>query len=138
MTNTIAQVVEFERVLAVCDADKVIPEHPAPTDPPPFRGEITFEHVAFSYDPAVPALRDITFPISPGQMVGIVGPTGSGKPAVASLIPRFRDADAGSGRQGSRGGNQGSRGGNQRGQHQEPSGTLVWGLMPPDRPQPGV
>jgi subfamily B ATP-binding cassette protein MsbA len=52
MTNTIAQVaVAFERVLAVCDADKVIPEHPAPADSPPFRGAITFEHVAFGYDP---------------------------------------------------------------------------------------
>jgi subfamily B ATP-binding cassette protein MsbA len=97
MTNTIAQVsVGFERVLAVCDADKVIPEHPAPKDPPPFRGEIAFDQVAFGYDPAVPVLRDITFTIRPGQMVGIVGPTGSGKSTVVSLIPRFRDLDAGS------------------------------------------
>ena len=57
MTNTIAQVsVAFERVLAVCDADKVIPERPAPADPPRFRGEITFEHVAFGYDAAVRVL----------------------------------------------------------------------------------
>jgi ABC-type multidrug transport system fused ATPase/permease subunit len=97
MTNTLAQVsVSFERVLAVCDADKVIPERPAPADPPPFRGEITFERVAFGYDSAVPVLRDITFTITPGQMVGIVGPTGSGKSTVVSLIPRFRDPDAGS------------------------------------------
>jgi ABC-type multidrug transport system fused ATPase/permease subunit len=96
MTNTFAQVsVGFERVLAVSDADKVIPEHPAPKDPPPFRGEIAFERVAFGYDPAVPVLHDITFTVSAGQMVGIVGPTGSGKSTLASLIPRFRDPDAG-------------------------------------------
>ena len=96
MTNTIAQVaVAFDRVRAVADADKVIPEDPAAKDPPPFRGEIAFEHVAFGYDPAVPVLHDITFSISPGQMVGIVGPTGSGKSTVVSLIPRFRDPDAG-------------------------------------------
>jgi ABC-type multidrug transport system fused ATPase/permease subunit len=96
MTNTIAQVsVGFQRVLAVCDADKVIPERPAPADPPRFRGEIAFEQVGFGYDPAAPVLRDITFTISPGQMVGIVGPTGSGKSTAVSLIPRFRDADAG-------------------------------------------
>ena len=65
-------------------------------EPPPLRGEITFEHVAFGYDPALPVLRDITFTISPGQMVGIVGPTGSGKSTVVRLIPRFRDPDAGS------------------------------------------
>jgi subfamily B ATP-binding cassette protein MsbA len=97
MTNTLAQVaVAFERVRAVSDADKVIPQLPGAKDPPPFRGEIAFEHVAFGYDPAVPVLHDITFTISAGQMVGIVGPTGSGKSTVVSLIPRFRDPDAGS------------------------------------------
>jgi subfamily B ATP-binding cassette protein MsbA len=96
MTNTIAQVsVAFERVQAVSEADKVIPEHPAATDPPPFRGEIAFEHVGFGYDPQLPVLHDITFSISAGQMVGIVGPTGSGKSTIVSLIPRFRDADTG-------------------------------------------
>jgi ABC-type multidrug transport system fused ATPase/permease subunit len=96
MTNTIAQVsVAFERVLAVVDADVVIPERSALADPPAFCGEIAFEHVAFGYDPAMPVLRDITFTISPGQMVGIVGPTGSGKSTLVSLIPRFRDIDAG-------------------------------------------
>ena len=96
MTNTIAQVsVGFERVQAICDADEVIPERPAPVDPPPFRGEITFDHVSFGYDAAVPVLRDVSFTIGPGQMVGIVGPTGSGKSTLVSLIPRFRDLDAG-------------------------------------------
>ena len=97
MTNTLAQVsVAFERVRAVSDADKVIREHHAAIEPGPFRGEIAFEHVGFGYDPQVPVLHDVTFTISPGQMVGIVGPTGSGKSTVVSLIPRFRDPDAGS------------------------------------------
>jgi subfamily B ATP-binding cassette protein MsbA len=97
MTNTIAQVaVAFERVRAVSDADKAIRERPGAKDPPPFRGEIAFEHVAFGYDPERPVLHDVSFTISPGQMVGIVGPTGSGKSTVVSLIPRFRDPDAGS------------------------------------------
>jgi subfamily B ATP-binding cassette protein MsbA len=96
MSNSIAQVsVAFERVQAVCDADRIIPERPAPVDPPPFRGEIAFEGVAFGYDPDLPVLRDINFNIDPGQMVGIVGPTGSGKSTVVSLLPRFRDRDAG-------------------------------------------
>jgi subfamily B ATP-binding cassette protein MsbA len=41
-------------------------------------------------------LRDITFTISPGQKVGVVGPTGSGKSTLVGLIPRFRDNDSGS------------------------------------------
>jgi subfamily B ATP-binding cassette protein MsbA len=97
MSNTLAQVsVGFERVQEISNAGKVIPERPAATEAPPFRGEIAFEHVAFGYDPEVPVLHDITFTIRPGQMVGIVGPTGSGKSTVVSLIPRFRDPDAGS------------------------------------------
>ncbi|HUO39691.1 MAG TPA: ATP-binding cassette domain-containing protein [Mycobacterium sp.] len=40
-------------------------------------------------------LRDVSFTISAGQMVGLVGPTGSGKSTVVKLIPRFRDPDAG-------------------------------------------
>jgi ABC-type multidrug transport system fused ATPase/permease subunit len=96
MTNAIAQVsVGFERVQAICDADKVIPEHPVPADPPPFKGEITFDSVTYGYDSAAPVLRDVTFKITPGQTVGLVGPTGSGKSTIVSLIPRFRDPDAG-------------------------------------------
>ncbi len=96
MTNTIAQVsVAFERVRAVNEADAVIREHPAAKEAGPFRGAIAFEHVGFGYDPQLPVLHDVTFTISPGQTVGIVGPTGSGKSTVVSLIPRFRDADAG-------------------------------------------
>ena len=96
MTNTIAQVsVAFERVRDVSDADKVIPELPAAKDPPPFRGEIAFEHVTFGYDPTAPVLRDLTFTVNPGETVGVVGPTGSGKSTLVSLIPRFRDPDAG-------------------------------------------
>lgn len=88
MTNSIAAVsVAFERVVALSDADKVIPEHATPMDPPQFRGEISFDHVTFGYDPQAPVLRDITFTISPGQMVGIVGPTGSGKSTIAGPSP---------------------------------------------------
>jgi subfamily B ATP-binding cassette protein MsbA len=97
MTNTLAQVsVGFERVTAICDADKTVPERPMPTEPPPFRGQIDFEHVAFGYDVDRPVLRDITFSVAPGQTVGIVGPTGSGKSTLVSLIPRFRDVESGS------------------------------------------
>jgi subfamily B ATP-binding cassette protein MsbA len=96
MTNTLAQVsVGFQRVTAVCDADNVIPERPAPAEPPPFKGQVTFENVSFGYDSEVPVLRDISFTIGAGQMVGIVGPTGSGKSTLVSLIPRFRNLGGG-------------------------------------------
>jgi ABC-type multidrug transport system fused ATPase/permease subunit len=80
----------------ILDAHSPITQRPDATDPPAFRGDINFEHVAFGYDPALPVLRDINFAVTPGQMVGIVGPTGSGKSTVAGLIPRFYDAQSGS------------------------------------------
>jgi len=96
MSNTIASVsVAFERVKAILDADYVVPERPDARKPPAFKGAIDFDHVSFGYDPDVPVLRDITFRIEPGQTVGIVGPTGSGKSTVVSLLPRFRDTDSG-------------------------------------------
>jgi ABC-type multidrug transport system fused ATPase/permease subunit len=96
MTNSIAQVsVGFERIRAILEADYVVPERPDAIEPPPLRGEIAFDHVAFGYDADVPVLTDVSFTISPGQFVGIVGPTGSGKSTVVSLVPRFRDSDAG-------------------------------------------
>lgn len=96
MTNTIAQTsVALERIQAILAADEVIPEHPDAKDPGTVRGEITFEHVAFGYGDVAPVLRDVNFTIKPGQVVGIVGPTGGGKSTVVSLIPRFYDPTKG-------------------------------------------
>ncbi len=96
MTNTIAQTsVGVERVRAILDADAIIPDPPDGLEPQTLRGLIEFEHVSFGYDPACPVLRDVSFTIKPGQLVGFVGPTGSGKSTVVSLIPRLYDSDSG-------------------------------------------
>lgn len=96
MTNTIAQTaIGVERVQAILETDSVIPERPDARDPDPFRGAITFDHVAFAYSEEAPVLRDVSFAIEPGELVGIVGPTGGGKSTVVSLIPRFYDATGG-------------------------------------------
>ena len=97
MTNSIAQAsVGVERVRAILDTDTIIPERPNAIEPQPFRGKIVFDHVAFGYDAAAPVLRDVNFTIKPGQLVGVVGPTGGGKSTVVSLIPRFYEPNAGS------------------------------------------
>jgi len=91
-TNAIAQAaVGVERIRAILETDTIIPEKGDAIETPPVRGEIEFEHVAFAYDVANPVLQDVSFTIKPGQLVGIVGPTGSGKSTVVSLIPRFYD-----------------------------------------------
>ena len=97
MTNAIAQAaVGVERVRNILDADTVIPQRPDPFVPEKIKGEIEFEHVAFSYVDDSPVLKDVSFHIEPGQMVGVVGPTGGGKSTIVSLIPRFYDPNAGS------------------------------------------
>jgi subfamily B ATP-binding cassette protein MsbA len=96
MTNSIAQAaVGVERVQTILGADDMIPEKPDAKPVGPVKGEITFEKVAFSYKPDAPVLKEITFKIQPGQLVGFVGATGGGKSTVASLIPRFYDPTQG-------------------------------------------
>jgi subfamily B ATP-binding cassette protein MsbA len=91
-TNAIAQAaVGVDRIRAILDTDTIIPEKPNAVSSPPLRGKVEFEHVAFAYDIQNPVLRDVCFTIEPGQLVGIVGPTGSGKSTVVSLLPRFYD-----------------------------------------------
>ena len=97
MTNSIAQTaVGVERVQAILDADAITPERPDAREPKSLRGDIVFDKVAFAYNSESPVLREVTFHIQPGQMVGVVGPTGGGKSTIVSLIPRFYDPTAGS------------------------------------------
>ena len=96
MTNAVAQThVGLERIQSILDIDMSIRERPDAREPQAFEGAIAFEHVAFSYNPEVPVLQDVTFSIAPGQFVGVVGTTGSGKSTIVSLIPRFYDPTAG-------------------------------------------
>ena len=95
-TNAIAQVtVGVERIRTILDADLIIPDDPNGLEPENINGEIEFDHIGFGYDPAHPILTDLSLKIRPGQFVGIVGPTGSGKSTVVSLIPRFYDVQSG-------------------------------------------
>jgi ABC-type multidrug transport system fused ATPase/permease subunit len=97
MTNSIAQTaVGVERVQAILDADAITPERPDAREPKSLKGDIVFDQVAFAYNSESPVLREVTFHIQPGQMVGVVGPTGGGKSTIVSLIPRFYDPTAGS------------------------------------------
>ncbi len=57
---------------------------------------IQFEHVGFRYpDTGLVALDDVSFELAPGQKLGIIGPTGSGKSTLCNLIPRLFDGDSG-------------------------------------------
>ncbi|MFI0402750.1 MAG: ABC transporter ATP-binding protein [Cyanobium sp.] len=58
-------------------------------------GEVVFESVSFAYRPDNPILHDLSFRISPGEHVAIVGPTGSGKTTIIRLLCRLYDPQAG-------------------------------------------
>ena len=71
------------------------PENPRQLPHDGLRGEITFRHVSFAYDAEHTVLRDIDLTIPPGQIVGLVGPSGAGKTTFANLIPRFYEPTRG-------------------------------------------
>jgi ABC-type multidrug transport system fused ATPase/permease subunit len=96
MTNSIAQTaVGVDRIRAILEADTVIPEKANAHEPESIAGEIVFDRVAFAYNPDAPVLKEVSFKIKPGEMIGVVGPTGGGKSTIVSLIPRFYDPTAG-------------------------------------------
>lgn len=60
-------------------------------------GSLSFEHVTFTYpNDEEPILKDVSFDIAPGEMIGVVGATGAGKSTLAQLIPRLFDPQQGS------------------------------------------
>lgn len=84
-----------ERVFELLDEDEQEPDAvdaPALVEGP---GVIEFEHVAFSYTPDKPLIRDLSFRVEPGQTVAIVGPTGAGKTTLVNLLMRFYELDGG-------------------------------------------
>jgi ATP-binding cassette subfamily B protein len=68
---------------------------PAATPAREGAGEVVFENVSFAYRPDEPILSDLSFRISPGEHVALVGPTGSGKTTVIRLLCRLYEPQAG-------------------------------------------
>lgn len=85
-----------ERVFGLMDADEEIHDPQTPASLPRFRGDITFENVWFAYKDEDWVLRDLSFHISAGTSLAIVGATGAGKSSLISLIARFYDIQKGS------------------------------------------
>ncbi len=84
-----------ERVFGVLDTVPSVNPPEAPFRPEAARGHIEFDHVWFAYDDEHWVLRDVSFTIDPGQRIGIVGATGSGKTTLINLLLRFYDVQRG-------------------------------------------
>ncbi|HVB92335.1 MAG TPA: ABC transporter ATP-binding protein [Acidimicrobiales bacterium] len=83
------------KLRTLLDNEPTVTESPDAVELPSIEGRITFDHVSFGYDPAVPVLVDIDLTIEPGETVAFVGATGAGKSTMAKLVTRFYDPTAG-------------------------------------------
>ena len=89
-------VIASERVFNVLDNPEAAPPFTnKPLENLRFSGKIEFENVHFAYDPAVPVLKGISFVAHPGETIALVGPTGSGKTSITSLLTRLYDIQSG-------------------------------------------
>lgn len=84
-----------ERIFEILDTEPAILDEEGVSQMPPIQGEVTFEHVSFSYDEKVKVLDDVSFRIKPGETIALVGATGAGKSTIVNLISRFYDVQEG-------------------------------------------
>jgi len=83
------------RVFEVLDTVPTIANKPDAAATPPLEGRVAFDNVTFSYDGVRNVLRNVTFDVTPGEMIGLVGPSGGGKTTLVNLICRFYDVKDG-------------------------------------------
>ena len=96
VTNMMQQMAAAaERVFELLEEneEEQIVENPVSTDG--IKGEVTFEHVKFGYNPDQIIIKDFSAHVKPGQQVAIVGPTGAGKTTMVKLLMRFYDVNGG-------------------------------------------
>lgn len=85
----------LERIFETIDEPVAVKDEPDAKEMPPITGEVTFEHVDFSYEDGVKILKDVNFTARPGESFAIVGPTGAGKTTIVNLLSRFYNVDSG-------------------------------------------
>jgi ATP-binding cassette subfamily B protein len=84
-----------ERILEILDTTSQVKDKPDALILDKLKGQVAFEDVSFSYAENAPALHSINFSVQPGQLVALVGASGSGKSTIINLILRFYDVSGG-------------------------------------------
>src|SRR5262249_43527838 len=87
--------VSAKRAFSILDERPDVAERQNPRPIGRARGNIAFSHVGFSYNGRTAVLKDVSFEVSSGTTVGIVGKTGAGKTTLVSLLTRFYDPTVG-------------------------------------------
>lgn len=96
VNNTVQQALAAsERIFEYMDEQPDVVERPGAIELKECAGHVTFEHVTFAYEPGKPVLYDICLEARPGQIIALVGHTGSGKTTTVNLIPRYYDPNEG-------------------------------------------
>ncbi|MFJ6049258.1 ABC transporter ATP-binding protein [Streptomyces sp. NPDC092307] len=88
-------VASAERVYELLDAPEQEPDAVVPERPQERRGQVTFDKVAFRYEPDKPLIENLSLSVEPGHTVAIVGPTGAGKTTLVNLLMRFYEVTGG-------------------------------------------
>jgi ATP-binding cassette subfamily B protein len=83
------------RVFEVLDSESEVRDVADPVRLSPVKGGVEFDNVTFAYDGVRQILRGVSFAVQPGELIGLVGPSGGGKSTVVSLVARFYDATGG-------------------------------------------
>ncbi|OGN96215.1 MAG: hypothetical protein A2Y89_01560 [Chloroflexi bacterium RBG_13_51_18] len=84
-----------QRILEILDTESEVAEKPNAATLGRVSGQVTFQDVSFSYNKLSPALKDVGFEVQPGQLVALLGSSGSGKSTIANLLARFYDVTEG-------------------------------------------
>ncbi len=85
-----------ERVFEILDEEREEKDEKGAIELASVRGEVEFKEASFSYEKGVVTVTDLSFHVSPGQTVALVGPTGAGKTTVINLLSRFYEVEKGS------------------------------------------
>lgn len=84
-----------QRIFEILDAESAVKEKPDGVVLDQVAGAVRFEKVSFGYNRLSPVLKSIEIDAKPGQVIALLGPTGSGKTTVVNLLPRFYDVSDG-------------------------------------------
>ncbi len=86
--------VASERIFKVLDSEENMHNN-GHVQPQKIKGDVAFEHVRFGYTPDVPVLKDVSFHLSAGETLAIVGHTGAGKTSIISILNRLYEIQSG-------------------------------------------
>jgi ATP-binding cassette subfamily B protein len=84
-----------QRILEILDTESMVKEKPQASELGRVKGQVAFENVSFSYGDVGTALKNVSFKVKPGQLVALLGRSGSGKSTIANLLARFYDVTEG-------------------------------------------